>query len=107
VEAKRNADIGVTIKKDGYEPQIVPLTKELPGSGAAGFGRQHSRRRLIGIGVDAITGSARDDKPNPVSVTLRYSATARASSIAPSNAASAKTAAARESSSRIFPSFVT
>jgi hypothetical protein len=37
VQAKRNADITVTINKDGYEPQIIPLTKEIPGSGAAGF----------------------------------------------------------------------
>ena len=37
VQAKRNADITVTINKDGYEPQIIPLTKEVPGTGAVGF----------------------------------------------------------------------
>jgi len=35
--AKRNADITVTINKEGYEPQIIPLTKEIPGTGAAGL----------------------------------------------------------------------
>jgi hypothetical protein len=28
VVAKRNADISITFQKDGYEPQIVQLTKE-------------------------------------------------------------------------------
>jgi hypothetical protein len=37
VQAKRNVDIIVTINKEGYEPQVIPLTKEIPGSGAAGF----------------------------------------------------------------------
>jgi uncharacterized metal-binding protein len=36
VQAKRSADITVTINKEGYEPQTIPLTKEVPGSGAAG-----------------------------------------------------------------------
>src|SRR3982074_3819722 len=36
VVAKRNADITVTINKEGYEPQVIPLTKEVPGTGAAG-----------------------------------------------------------------------
>ena len=37
VVAKRNADITVTVTKEGYEPQVIPLTKEIPGTGAAGF----------------------------------------------------------------------
>ena len=41
VVAKRSADITVTINKEGYEPQIIPLTKEIPGSGAAGQGVVH------------------------------------------------------------------
>src|SRR3954469_15042252 len=37
VVAKRNADITVTVTKEGYEPQVIPLTKEIPGTGAVGF----------------------------------------------------------------------
>ena len=37
VVAKRSADMTVTVNKEGYEPQIIPLTKEIPGTGAAGF----------------------------------------------------------------------
>lgn len=71
VQAKRNADITVTINKDGYEPQIIPLTKEIPGSGAAGFAGNLLAGGLVGMGVDAVTGAAQDHKPNPVIVTLQ------------------------------------
>ena len=71
VVAKRNADITVSISKEGYEPQIIPLTKEVPGSGAAGFAGNVLAGGLIGMGVDAATGAAQDHKPNPVIVTLQ------------------------------------
>jgi hypothetical protein len=71
IQAKRNADITVTINKDGYEPQVIALTKEVPGSGAAGFAGNLLAGGLIGMGVDAATGAAQDHKPNPVIVTLQ------------------------------------
>jgi hypothetical protein len=71
VQAKRNADITVTIKKEGYEPQVIPLTKEVPGAGATGFAGNLLAGGLIGMGVDAATGAAQDHKPNPVIVTLQ------------------------------------
>jgi hypothetical protein len=71
VQAKRNADITVTINKEGYQPQIIPLTKEIPGSGAAGFAGNILAGGLVGMGVDAVTGAAQDHKPNPVIVTLQ------------------------------------
>ena len=37
VQAKRNADIVVTINKEGYEPQIIPLQRRFGAPGAAGF----------------------------------------------------------------------
>jgi hypothetical protein len=58
VQAKRNADIIVTVNKEGYEPQIIPLTKEIPGSGAAGFAGNILLGGLVGMGVDAATGAA-------------------------------------------------
>src|SRR6266516_7336728 len=74
VQAKRNADITVTVNKEGYEPQIIPLTKEIPGTGAAGFAGNVLLGGLVGMGVDAATGAAMDHKPNPVIVTLRPAA---------------------------------
>jgi len=74
VVAKRNADISITFQKEGYAPQIVQLTKEIPGTGAAGFAGNLLAGGLIGMGVDAATGAATDHKPNPVIVTLQPSA---------------------------------
>jgi hypothetical protein len=74
VQAKRNADITVTVNKEGYAPQIIPLTKEIPGAGAAGFAGNVLLGGLVGMGVDAATGAALDHKPNPVIVTLQPAA---------------------------------
>jgi hypothetical protein len=71
VTAKRNADISVAFAKLGYEPQVVELTKEVPGAGAAGFAGNILAGGLIGMGVDAYNGAAQDHKPNPVIVTLQ------------------------------------
>jgi hypothetical protein len=78
VQAKRNADITVSVAKEGYQPQIVPLTKEIPGSGAAGFAGNVLVGGLVGMGVDAATGAALDHRPNPVIVTLQPSRPAAA-----------------------------
>ena len=64
VQARRNADITVAISKEGYEPQVIPLTKEIPGTGAAGFAGNILLGGLVGMGVDAATGAALDHKPN-------------------------------------------
>jgi len=77
VQAKRNADITVTVSKEGYEPQVIPLTKEIPGTGAAGFAGNVLLGGLVGMGVDAATGAALDHKPNPVIVTLSPAASPR------------------------------
>jgi hypothetical protein len=68
--AKRNADISITLQKDGYQPQVIPLTKDIPTAGAAGFAGNLLLGGLVGMGVDAATGAANDHKPNPVIVTL-------------------------------------
>jgi hypothetical protein len=70
VVVKRNADISVAFQKEGYEPQVVQLTKEIPATGAAGFAGNVLLGGLVGMGVDAVTGAATDHKPNPVAVTL-------------------------------------
>ena len=71
VQAKRNADITVTINKEGFEQQVIPLTREVPGTGAAGFAGNILLGGLVGMGVDAVTGAATDHRPNPVIVTLQ------------------------------------
>jgi PEGA domain-containing protein len=76
VVVKRSADITVTVNKEGYETQVIPLTKEIPPTGAAGFAGNVIVGGLVGMGVDAVTGAAQDHKPNPVIVTLNPAAPA-------------------------------
>ena len=71
IVVKRNADISVAFEKEGFEPQVVPLTKEVQGSGAAGFAGNLLLGGVVGMGVDVVTGAATDHKPNPVIVTLQ------------------------------------
>jgi len=77
VVVKRNADISITFQKDGYEPQIVPLSRDIPTSGAAGFAGNLLLGGVVGMGVDAATGAATDHKPNPVIVTMQPTVRAR------------------------------
>ena len=77
VVAKRSADITIIFEKEGYQSQTVQLTKEVSGTGAAGFAGNLLAGGLIGMGVDAATGAATDHKPNPVIVTMQPTAPAR------------------------------
>jgi hypothetical protein len=81
--AKRNADISVTVAKPGYQTQVVPLTKDVPASGAAGFAGNLLLGGAIGMGVDAATGAANDHKPNPVTVTLQPQSAPSARAVRP------------------------
>ena len=83
IVAKRSADITITFEKEGYQSQTVQLTKEVSGTGAAGFAGNLLAGGLIGMGVDAATGAATDHKPNPVIVTMQPSAPPRAHPPAP------------------------
>lgn len=71
VQVKRQDDVTVTFSKDGFEPQIVTLVKELVGTGAAGFAGNLLLGGLVGMAVDGVSGAALDHKPNPVIVTLK------------------------------------
>ncbi|MBR0994133.1 PEGA domain-containing protein [Bradyrhizobium japonicum] len=77
VVVKRNADISITFQKEGYEPQVVPLTRDIPTAGAAGFAGNLLLGGVVGMGVDAATGAATDHKPNPVIVTMQPTVRAR------------------------------
>ena len=71
VQVRRSDEITVSFEKEGFEPQVVALTKEIAGTGAAGFAGNILLGGIIGMGVDAATGAALDHKPNPVIVTLQ------------------------------------
>lgn len=68
---KRSADITVTVSAEGYEPQTIPLTKDVAAGGAAGFAGNILLGGLVGMAVDGASCAACDHKPNPVIATLR------------------------------------
>jgi hypothetical protein len=71
VQVKRHEDVTINIKKEGYEPQVVPLSKEIAGGGVAGFAGNILLGGVVGMVVDGVSCAACDHKPNPVIVTLQ------------------------------------
>lgn len=71
VQVNCNDNLTVSFRKDGYEPQIVPLSKEVAGTGAAGFAGNILLGGVIGTAVDGTSGAALDHKPNRVIVTMQ------------------------------------
>jgi hypothetical protein len=66
----RKDEFVVTFSKPGYLPQEVPVTTRVAGAGAAGFAGNVIIGGVVGMGVDAATGSTLEHVPNPVSVVL-------------------------------------
>jgi hypothetical protein len=71
IKVKRADDISIAFDKEGYEPQIVNLTKEVAGTGAAGFAGNILLGGGVGMIVDGVSSAAMDHKPNPVIVTMQ------------------------------------
>lgn len=70
IKMPRKSDFTATITKPGYKTAKVSVTHKTAGSGAAGVAGNVLVGGLIGIGVDAYTGSSQDLVPNPVNITL-------------------------------------
>lgn len=66
----RKDEFIVTVAADGYKSQEVPVKTQLAGAGAAGFAGNILLGGVIGMGVDAATGSTLEHVPNPVHVAL-------------------------------------
>lgn len=69
-KVKRNENLVVTIKKEGYETVTVNVTSQVAGAGAAGMAGNVILGGLIGAAVDAGSGATKELKPNPVRVNL-------------------------------------
>ena len=67
---KRKANFDVTINKPGFKTYHGKVTHQTSGGGAAGMAGNVIVGGLIGIGVDAATGSTQELKPNPLVVKL-------------------------------------
>ncbi len=70
LEVNRKSEFIATFSKEGYESQDVMVQTRVAGSGAAGFAGNILIGGLVGMGVDAATGSTLEHFPNPVTVSL-------------------------------------
>ena len=66
----RKKAFDVCVEKEGYEPLTVHISSQISGKGSLGLAGNALVGGLIGVGVDAMMGAAKDLKPNPVKVTL-------------------------------------
>lgn len=69
-EVSRKSEFVVSYSKPGYRDMQIPVTTRIAGAGAAGFAGNIVVGGLIGMGVDAATGSTLEHDPNPVFATL-------------------------------------
>lgn len=67
----RKDEFSVVVSKEGYLDQTVAVRTQLAGAGAAGFAGNVLAGGIVGMGVDAVTGSTLEHVPNPVSVVLQ------------------------------------
>jgi hypothetical protein len=70
IEFSRKQEFVATFSKVGYKSEQIPVQTRVAGSGAAGFAGNVLVGGLVGMGVDAATGSTLEHFPNPVSATL-------------------------------------
>lgn len=66
----RKKAFDVYLEKEGYEPLTVHVSSQVSGKGSVGMAGNVLVGGIIGVGVDAITGAAKDLKPNPIKVAL-------------------------------------
>jgi hypothetical protein len=71
LQFNRKDEFTVTFSKPGYREQQVDVTTRVAGAGAAGFVGNVVVGGVVGMGVDAFTGSTLEHVPNPVSVELQ------------------------------------
>ena len=77
-DISRKTEFIVTFSKSGYKTVEVPVKTQLAGTGAAGFAGNVLVGGLIGMGVDAATGSTLEHVPNPVFVKMELLGKAKA-----------------------------
>ncbi|MDB4797199.1 PEGA domain-containing protein [bacterium] len=69
-KVSRKGGFVVKIEKEGYETVEIQVLGQISGGGAAGMAGNVLLGGIIGAGVDAATGAAKDLKPNPIDVKL-------------------------------------
>jgi hypothetical protein len=69
-EVSRKSEFVVSFSKEGYADMQVPVSTRIAGAGAAGFAGNILIGGVVGMGVDAATGSTLEHFPNPVLASL-------------------------------------
>lgn len=69
-EIGRKSEFVVSFTKGGYEDMQIPVSTRVAGAGVAGFAGNVLVGGIVGMGVDAATGSTLEHYPNPVMATL-------------------------------------
>jgi hypothetical protein len=70
LEVSRKSEFIATFTKDGYQSTDVAVQTRVAGSGAAGFAGNVLVGGVIGMAVDAGSGSTLEHFPNPVTASL-------------------------------------
>ena len=71
IQVSRKDEFAVTFSKPGYQNARVDVKTQIAGAGAAGFAGNVLIGGVVGMGVDAATGSTYEHVPNPVRAVLQ------------------------------------
>ncbi len=70
ISVSRKDEFQVTYTKEGYKESNIPVKTQIAGAGVAGFAGNVLVGGVVGMGVDAVTGSTLEHVPNPVHAVL-------------------------------------
>ena len=68
---ERKAEFSVVYNMPGYQEQIIEVKTQIAGAGVAGIAGNVIVGGIVGMGVDAATGSTLEHIPNPVHAILK------------------------------------
>ncbi|MCA0399572.1 MAG: PEGA domain-containing protein [Proteobacteria bacterium] len=71
ITVSRKDEFSVVFSLPGYEDQTIAVKTQVAGAGAAGFAGNVLVGGVVGMGVDAVTGSTLEHQPNPVIAVMR------------------------------------
>ncbi|MGL4495434.1 MAG: PEGA domain-containing protein [Beijerinckiaceae bacterium] len=70
LQVDRKAEFSINYQKPGYRDASVNVTTRIASAGVAGFAGNIIIGGIVGMGVDAATGSTLEHTPNPAHATL-------------------------------------
>ena len=85
VKVPRKDSFIVTASKPGLQTKTVHVGTKLSRKGAAGMAGNVLIGGVVGIGVDAATGAAKDHHPNPVNIQLLPNGASPEQNLSPSS----------------------